>query len=102
MLLAVASAGRRKGTTIVRAATNGDAPSVAAASVRRLSSCCHNGLTVRTTTATLKNTWATTIASTDCCQRNGRSARYAAPTTTVGSTKGTIRALSIARRPGNR
>ena len=53
--------------------------------------------TVRTTTAKLKKTWATQDRPTPCCQcRNasgppGRSsARNAAPTTTVGSTNGTV------------
>ncbi len=79
-----------------------------AASSRRGSRFDQNPPTVRTTTATLKNTWAASIGATPRCQcRNesgppGRnSTRNAVATTTVGSTNGTITSARKTRLPAN-
>ncbi len=82
-------AGSSAGRTTDRNARGRDAPSARAASSARRSVCAHSPPTVRATTATLKNALASTIGSTP---PSGHSARKARPTTTVGSTNGTITA----------
>ena len=58
--------------------------------------------TMRTTTATLKNAWATRIAQSPRSMPSGRSARNAGATTTVGSTNGTTTSAPTRARPRNR
>src|SRR3954466_6252924 len=84
-----AIAGASAGSVTDRNARHGDAPSARAAAVVRGSSRAHSPATVRATTATLKKALASTIGSTP---PSGHSARNASPTTTVGSTNGTITA----------
>ncbi len=59
---AAASDGPSSGSVIVRARRSGGAPSIVAASISRRSSADQAVPTRRTTTATLKNTWARRIA----------------------------------------
>lgn len=96
------NAGRSSGTTTKRSTWSGEAPSVRAAALRSWGSTAHIAPTSRTTTAMLKNTWATMTARAVPCHEVGSSARNAAPTTTVGSMKGTVTMASRARRPRNR
>ncbi|MFT3852868.1 MAG: hypothetical protein QM733_09045 [Ilumatobacteraceae bacterium] len=92
-------AGRSSGRTTWRATCHVEAPSVRAAPVRSGGSTAHIPPTRRTTTATLKNTWAAITARAVDCQLPGRIATNAAPTTTVGSMNGTVTVASTARRP---
>ena len=107
MAAAEAIAGRRAGSVTARKAAGRDAPRTRAASSVCGSRPSHSPPTVRTTTAWLKNTWASTMASTVSCRSTPRgpwaprSARNAAPTTTVGSTKGTVARACTNRRPRN-
>ena len=96
------SAGRRTGSTTWRRTCDGDAPRVRAAAVRSVGSTPHMPPTMRTTTAMLKYTWARITALAVDCHPPGNTARNAAPTTTVGSMKGTVTAASSTRRPGKR
>ena len=96
------SAGRSTGSTTCRVTCHGEAPSVRAAAVRSGGSTPHIPPTMRTTTARLKYTWATITARAVDCHVAGRTARNAAPTTTVGSMNGTVTAASSARLPGKR
>ncbi len=100
--------GASNGNVTRRNARAREAPSIRAASARRGSKFDQNPPTVRTTTATLKNTCAISMGATPLCQcRNesgppGRSnARNAVATTTVGRTNGTVTNARNARRPGN-
>ena len=96
-----ASAGVSSGSVTVRSRRHGPAPSVAATSHARSSSSDQNEPTIRTTTAMLKNTWASRIAHTVPSSPVGRTARSAVATTTVGSTNGTSTSASASRLPGN-
>ena len=93
------SAGFNSGSTTSRAARMGDAPKVRAAPTRSCGITPTIDPTSRTTTAMLKNTWATIIASAVPCHDVGNRAMKAAPTTTVGSTNGTVVAAISSRRP---
>ena len=73
-----------------------------AASSVRGSSWPHSVPTVRTTTARLKYTWAMTMAAAVWSHDAGRRARNAVPTTTVGSTNGTVTTARTSALPGNR
>ena len=84
-----------------------EAPNVRAASSSRGSRLPHRPPTVRTTTATLKNAWAIRMSqmeprrSTPSAPPGPSRARNATPTTTVGSTNGTISRAHSTRLPGN-
>ena len=90
--------GPRIGSVMRRNAANGDAPSDRAASMTLRSRRDQTPPTVRTTTATLKNTCAARIPQ---IVRVSPSATKADPTTTVGSTKGTVTNALTRERPGN-
>src|SRR4051812_5845700 len=104
---AAAIDGASSGNVVVRNARHRDAPSTRAASVVRGSICSQNVPTVRTTTATLKNTCASRIGATPRSQPSAPSspprcnnAMNAIATTTVGSTNGTSTITRSQRRPG--
>ena len=107
---AAATAGHSRGHVTHRKAWAGDAPRTRACSTARGSSPSQKVPTVRSTTATLKNTWAARIAPAVRVRRNGPSssprrsnrAKNAPPTTTVGSTNGTVAAARSNDRPRNR
>ncbi len=91
----------------MRSTCAGEAPSAAAAWAGRPSSDSQEVPTARITTATLKKTRPLMIARGVPSQPRNASGppganrcRIAAPTTTVGNTKGTNRAPRIRRRPG--
>ncbi len=96
---AAVTAGRISGRVISRNTTNGEAPSVAAASSMSAGRCSHTVPTVRTTTARLNTTWAPITAHTVRSSESGSNARNAAPITTVGSTNTAVSRLSRNRRP---
>ncbi len=104
---AAAMAGRSRGSVTSRKARHRDAPNVRAASSSRGSRLPHSPPTVRTTTATLKKAWAIRInqmeprRSTPSAPPGPSRARKATPTTTVGSTNGTISRAHSTRLPGN-
>ncbi|CAB4563102.1 unannotated protein [freshwater metagenome] len=93
-------AGRSSGRVTSRVARQGVAPSSRAADTRSAGSCDHMPPTTRTTTETLKNTWASTTAVAEVSSDAGSSDTNAAPTTTVGSRNGTVRSATSRRRPG--
>ena len=96
---AATSAGRISGSVIKVNTRQGDAPSDAAAPSMSVGSCSQNGPTVRTTTARLNTTWAAMTAATLRFMPSGRSARNAAPMTTVGRTKSAVSNPSKSCRP---
>ena len=67
-----------------------DAPSVRAAAAVLGCACCQRALTMRTTTARLKMTWANMIPVIPELICWGSVARTAAATMTVGSTNGAV------------
>jgi hypothetical protein len=103
---AAAIAGRRSGRVTRLNVCHADVPSERAASSRRGSRWLQTPPTILTTTATLKNTWAARMAHTVPCRSmpstpdGPASARNAAPTTTVGSTNGTVAIARASVRPG--
>ncbi len=107
MVAADATAGRSAGHVTSRKARQRVAPSTRAASSVAGSRPSQSPPTVRTTTAWLKKACASRIAHTDPSRsmpsgpRGPSSARKAAPTTTVGSTNGTVTSAARARRPRN-
>ena len=107
MTAADAMAGRSAGRVTSQKARHLDAPNVRAASSVRGSSPSQSPPTTRTTTAKLKKAWASRIAhalpwrSSPMGLCGPRSATNAAPTTTVGSTNGTMTAAWTKRRPRN-
>ena len=106
------------GRVTERRRRSGPAPSTAAVSVTRGCICAQASPTSRTTSAVLKNTWATMIAPAVPVKRSSGSARagstwftkprgpssacQAAATTRVGSTNGTSVMVRSRRLPGNR
>jgi hypothetical protein len=103
-----ATAGASDGSVTVRNTLAGPAPRDAAACSVRGSSRSHSPPTVRTTTDTLKKTRATTIPASDSSSPRNPSTpaganrvRNATPTTTVGSTNGTVTSPRARVRPGN-
>ena len=106
-LAAERMAGRSAGRVTVRSTWRGVAPRAAAACSRRGSRPSHQGPTVRTTTDTLKKTSAARIAvgvpsspSPPSGPDDASSVRKATPTTTVGSTNGTVTSPRSSDRPG--
>jgi hypothetical protein len=95
---AAAIDGPRMGSVVRRNAVSGEAPSERAASTTPLSSLDQTPPTVRTTTATLKKTCAARIPQ---MLSDSPSATNADPTTTVGSTNGTVTSARTRERPGN-
>ena len=96
---AAATAGRISGRVISRKTTSGAAPSVAAASSMSAGRCSQTVPTARTVTARLNTTCAPSTAHTVRSRVSGRSARIAAPITTVGRTNKAVSRPRRIRRP---
>ena len=105
-----AKAGASRGRVTHRRVCHGDAPSVRACSSGPTPIPSQKDPTVRTTMATLKNAWARSTAQmvwsirSTPLSRLSRSNRAvnAPPTTTVGSTNGTVVTARSAALPRNR
>jgi hypothetical protein len=95
---AAAIAGRSRGSVTLRNTFHSLAPNTRPASWRSGSSRDQSAPTVRTTTATLKKTWAARIAPIESRQPR---ATNAVPTTTVGRTNGTVTRAVAKRLPRN-